>query len=148
MMRRCLLALTLCAPTPAPAPALADALIATHTIRALTVLTAEDFAVVAADIPGALTDPAAALGQETRVTLYAGRPITAADIGAAALVERNQTVVLVYRAGGLSILTEGRALARGGTGDVIKVMNLSSRVTVTGTISLDGSVAVNFSDQG
>ena len=143
-MRACLLALTLCG----SAPALADALIATHTIRAQTVLTAEDFALVAADIPGALTDPASAVGQEARVTLYAGRPISAADIGAAALVERNQTVALVYRSGGLSILTEGRALARGGPGDVIKVMNLSSRATVTGTINPDGSVAVNFSDEG
>ena len=144
MMRACLLALTLSA----PAPALADALIATHTIRAQTVLGAEDFALVEADIPGALTDPLAAIGLEARVTLYAGRPITAASVGAAALVERNQTVALVYRAGGLSILTEGRALARGGPGDVIKVMNLSSRATVTGTINPDGSVAVNFFDEG
>ena len=144
MMRACLLALTLSAPV----PALADALIATHTIRAQTVLGAEDFSLVEADIPGALTDPLAAIGLEARVTLYAGRPITAASVGAAALVERNQTVALVYRAGGLSILTEGRALARGGPGDVIKVMNLSSRATVTGTINPDGSVAVNFFDEG
>ena len=143
-MRAALIALVLCA----PAPALADALIATRTIRAQTVLTAADFALVAADIPGALTDPDTTIGQEARVTLYAGRPIAAADVGSAAVIERNQTVALVYRSGGLSILTEGRALARGGPGDVIKVMNLSSRATVSGTINPDGSVAVNFSDEG
>ena len=82
------------------------------------------------------------------MTLYAGRPITAADLGAAAVVERNQTVSLVYRTGGLSILTEGRALSRGRPGDVIKVMNLASRATVMGTIGADGSVAVNSTDEG
>ena len=143
-MRACLVALILCAAT----PALADSLIATRTIRAQTVLAAEDLALVEADIPGALTDPEAAIGLEARVTLYAGRPITAAAVGSAALVERNQTVALVYRSGGLSILTEGRALTRGGQGDVIKVMNLTSRTTVMGTIGPDGTVAVTSSDEG
>lgn len=142
-MMRLLLALTLMV-----SGARADSLVATHTIRAQSVVEADDFAVVDADIPGALSDPAAAIGLEAKVTIYAGRPITAADVGAAALVERNQTVSLVYRAGGLSILTEGRALSRGGAGDVIKVMNLSSHTTVSGTIRLDGSVSVNSTDEG
>jgi flagella basal body P-ring formation protein FlgA len=129
-------------------PAGADALVATHTIRAQSVVEAEDFAIVDADIPGALSDPASAIGLEAKVTIYAGRPITVNDVGAAALVERNQTVSLIYRAGGLSILTEGRALSRGVAGDVIKVMNLSSRMTVSGTIGLDGTVSVNSADEG
>lgn len=122
--------------------ALADSMVATRMIKAQTVIAAEDFAMVAADIPGALSDPQAAVGQEARVTLYAGRPIHAADLGPAALVERNQVVTLIYRTGGLSILTNGRALSRGGPGDVIKVMNLASHLTVTGTLGPDGSVNV------
>lgn len=129
-------------------PAGADSLVAAHTIRAQSVVAVEDFAVVDADIPGALTDPAKAIGLEARITIYAGRPITASDLGAAAVVERNQTVSLVYRSGGLSILTEGRALSRGGAGDVIKVMNLSSHTTVTGTVKVDGTVSVNSADEG
>lgn len=128
--------------------ACADSLVATHTIRAHSVVSAEDFTAVDADIPGALTDPAAVIGLEAKVTIYAGRPIRAKDIGAATLIERNQTVSLVYRSGGLSILTEGRALTRGGAGDVIKVMNLSSRTTVSGTIGSDGTVSVNSTDKG
>lgn len=131
-----------------PLTALADSMVATHTIRAQTVLTAEDFTLVDADIPGALTDPQQAIGLEARVTLYAGRPISAADLGSAAMVERNQTVTLIYRSAGLSILTEGRALDRGGVGDVIKVMNLASRTTVTGMIDPDGSVQVNSGNEG
>ena len=111
-------------------------------------LAAEDIAMVAADIPGALTDPEAALGQEARVTLYAGRPIRAADLGTAALVERNQAVTLIFHAGGLSILTAGRALSRGGPGDLIKVMNLASHLTVTGTVAADGSVSVGPDSKG
>jgi flagella basal body P-ring formation protein FlgA len=131
-----------------PQALLADSIVATRTIRAATVLTAEDFTTVAAEIPGALTDAAQVIGLEARVTLYAGRPILAGDLGAPALVERNQTVSLVFRSSGLSILTEGRALTRGGVGDVIKVMNLASRTTVMGTIEMDGSVSVNTGYEG
>lgn len=131
-----------------PWHAAADSIVATRTIRAQTVLTADDFTAVDADIPGAMTDPAAVIGQEARVTLYAGRPILASSLGAAALVERNQTVNLVFRSNGLSILTEGRALDRGGVGDLIKVMNLASRTTVTGTIGPDGSVMVHAENEG
>lgn len=125
-----------------PLPALADSLVATRTIRAQTALTAEDVTSVAMDIPGALTDPAAAFGQETRKVIYAGKPILAGDLGPSAIVERNQIIPLAYTAGSLSILTEGRALARGGVGDVIDVMNLASRNKVTGQIGPDGVVRV------
>jgi flagella basal body P-ring formation protein FlgA len=131
-----------------PGPAWADSLVATHTIRAQSVIGPDDLIAVEADIPGALTDPAELIGLEAKVTIYAGRPILAKDIGAATVIERNQTVSLVYRSAGLSILTEGRALSRGGAGDVIKVMNLSSRMTVTGTIGADGTVYVTTSGEG
>ena len=132
----------------APQIAAADSIVATRTIRAQTVLSVEDFTLVDADIPGALTDPTEVIGLEARVTLYAGRPILASDLGSAAMVERNQTVSLIFRSAGLSILTEGRALTRGGVGDQIKVMNLASRTTVTGTIETDGSVLVNAGTKG
>lgn len=129
-------------------PAWADSLIATRTIRAQTVLTANDVVLVAAAIPGAITDPALAIGLEARVTLYAGRPIAPGDIGPPALVGRNQTVLLVFRRGGLSIRTEGRALDRGAVGEVIRVMNMTSRATVSGTVGLDGSVTVAPNQEG
>lgn len=125
-----------------PWPALADSLVATRVIRPLAVLTAEDVALVPADLPEALDDPALAIGQEARVAIYPGRAVRAADLGTAAVVERNQIVTLSYLAGGLSILTEGRALDRGGPGDVIEVLNLSSRLKLTGRIAADGRVIV------
>jgi flagellar basal body P-ring formation protein FlgA len=131
-----------------PEAAVADSLVATRTIRAQTVLTDTDMTLVDADIPGALQDPALAAGQEARVTMYAGRPIRPGDLGAPASVERNQTVMLAFQAGGLDILTEGRALERGGTGDVIRVMNIASRNTVTGQIDAAGMVRVSFASEG
>lgn len=122
--------------------AMADSLVAARIIQAQSVIQAEDVAMVAADIPNTVSKASDAIGQEARVAIYAGRPIRTVDIGPAALVDRNQVVSLVYHSGGLAILTEGRALARGGVGEIIKVMNLGSRSTVSGRISVDGSVIV------
>ncbi len=125
-----------------PTAAMADSLVANRTIRAMAVLGPDDVTLVEAAIPGALDDPLTAIGMEARIAIYPGRASRAQDIGPPALIDRNQIVPLIYRAGALSILTEGRALARGGTGDVIRVMNLASRTTVTGQIGPDGVVRV------
>lgn len=123
-------------------PALADSVVATRTLRAHSLLSAEDMTLVAMDIPQALADTTAAIGQETRVAIYAGKPILLQQIGPSAIIERNQIVPLSYSAGGLSILTEGRALARGGVGETIEVMNLTSRTKVAGLIGPDGVLRV------
>ena len=125
-----------------PASAMADSVVATRTIRAQSVIAAQDVAMVPADITGALTTTDAAVGLEAKVTLFAGLPVRAADLAAPALIQRNQVVAVVYQVAGLTIRTDGRALERGGAGAVIKVMNLASHLTVQGAISPDGSVRV------
>ncbi len=125
-----------------PVPALAQALVATQVIPARSVVAADQVAVVQAAIDGALTDPAEAVGQEARVTIYPGRPLRAADLGSPALVERNAIVSLLYRADGLVIATEGRALDRAAEGEPLRVMNLDSRSIVTGRVAADGTVLV------
>ena len=123
-------------------PVAAETLVAARTVRAMSVLMPEDLAVSEDAVPGALRHPDEAVGLEARTMLYQGRPIRPADVGPAALVERNALVVLVFRRGGLTITTEGRALGRGGVGDRLRVINLSSRTAVTGTVEADGRVAV------
>ena len=125
-----------------PAAAMADTVVAARTMRAGTILTGEDLATIAEDVPGALSSLDDALGQEARVNLYAGRPIRAGEVGPPALVDRNQIVSLIYDQGGLTIATEGRVLDRGAAGDRVRVMNLSSHSTVTGTVGDDGNVYV------
>lgn len=124
----------------------AESLVATRTIRAQTILGPDDVTLVAAEIPGAVTASEDALGLEARVSIYAGRPIRPSDLGPAAVIDRNQIVPLVFTTGGLQILTDGRAMERGGIGDVIKVMNLGSRATVSGLIAQDGRVHVGASE--
>ena len=75
-------------------------------------------------------------------SLDALRAILTSQIGAPALVERNQLVRMTYAQGTLSIVTEGRALDRAGAGELVRVMNLASRKTVTGTVAEDGSIEV------
>lgn len=124
------------------APAQADMLIAARAIRSTTVLTAVDVALAPGTVPGALSDPSQAIGQEARVNLYPGRPVMAGDLGPPALIERNQIVSVTYSASGLQIRAEARALDRAGAGDRLRVMNLASRTTVTGTVTAEGHVTV------
>lgn len=125
-----------------PGSALAETVVARHTIRANTILTEADLALQPTGTAGALDNIDLAIGQEARVTLYANRPIRPEDLGPPALVDRNQIVTLIYATGPLNIHAEGRALARGGLGDAVRVMNLSSRTTVSGFVAADGSVRV------
>jgi flagella basal body P-ring formation protein FlgA len=129
-----------------PAAALADSLVATRTIRAQSILGPDDVTLVAAAIPGALDNIDGVLGLEARVAIYAGRPIRPSDLGPPAVIDRNQVVPLAFASGTLTILTEGRALDRGGVGDVIRIMNLASRTTVSGRIAADGRVIVGAAE--
>lgn len=124
-------------------PAWGEVLTPARTIPAQTVIGPGDIVQSDLVIPGALTDPAAVIGMETRVALYPGRPILVSDIGLPAIVERNALVRLIYASTGLHIATEGRALDRAGPGDVIRVMNLSSRTTVIARIGTDGAAYVS-----
>ncbi|MDE3028241.1 MAG: flagellar basal body P-ring formation protein FlgA [Paracoccaceae bacterium] len=125
-----------------PAGAMADTVIAARTLRANTLIGPTDLSALGETMPGTFANLQDVVGKETRVILYAGRPIEPADIGPPALIKRNQIVALSFQRGNLSILAEGRALGRGGVGDEIKVMNTSSHSTVTGTVDPDGTVVV------
>ena len=137
-MRAMLLAACLTATSAA-----ADVVVAVRTIPANTLIAPEDLSLRPLDVPGAVTNPDEIVGLETRIALYAGRPVRPQDVGPPAIVDRNQIVPLVYEKGGLRIATEGRALDRGGPGDVIRIMNLSSRTTVTAVLEADGSARVS-----
>ena len=123
-------------------PASADTVVAARTVRAQAILTPADLTVVDGQTPGTFRRPAEAVGQEARVVLYAGQPVRIDEVGPPAIVERNQIVPLLFRRGGLSIVTEGRALGRAGAGDRLRVMNIGSRNIVTGTVGADGRIRV------
>ena len=116
----------------------AEAPKAIRVIRAGATVTADDIA------PDRVTtaEALALIGLQARVVIYAGREMRPGDFGAPQVISRNQLVTLVFRRDALSIQAEGRALGQGGVGDVMRVLNIASRTTVTGSIQPDGTVAV------
>lgn len=123
-------------------PALAETVVPTRTIRADAVISSTDVALSGAKIPNGYARLTDVIGQEARVALYPGRPILIDDIGPPAIVTRNQLVQVSFRAEGMQITTEGRALERGAVGDRVRIMNLSSRATLFGQVRQDGTIEV------
>ena len=121
----------------------AESVVAARTLPAHSILTMSDVVVSATSTPGAITEAEAAVGLETRITIYAGRPVRPSDLGPPALIQRNQIVSLVFLRGNLRISAEGRALGRGSVGDRLRVMNLASRNTLSGVVTPDGQIAVD-----
>ena len=138
MIRRIVIPLLLLA-----SGAAAETLTAARVVRPNAIITSGDVAVGAVGVPGALAADADIIGMEAKTTLYPGRPIMPAHVGPAALVERNQPITLIFRQGGLTIFADARALSRGAVGDVVRVMNLSSRTTVSGRVLPNGRVEVS-----
>lgn len=119
-------------------PVLADTVVAARTIRAQTLIATDDVVVREGTTAGGESDPLLFIGMESRVALYAGRPIRVADVGFPAVIERNQIVPLIFQTSVLRIATEGRSLGRAGPGEMVRIMNLASRTTVSARIGADG----------
>lgn len=83
------------------------------------------------------------LGKEVRGSLRQGRGIRLSDLREPTLVHRNQLVEIVFRTGSLTIRGEGRAMREGSEGDRVRVMNLDSRMIVTGRVIGTGLVEMS-----
>lgn len=125
-----------------PDSAVAETVVAARTIPARSIIGPEDLLLRDIEAVGSLNDIELAIGLEARVALYAGRPVRAGDLGPPAVVDRNQIVSLIYHSAGLTISTEGRSLDRASPGDLIRVMNVMSRQTVTARIDENGNAHV------
>ena len=121
---------------------LAQSVTPVRAIRSQTMIEAEDLALGEESVPGAATSIEEVIGMEAKVALYPGRPILFSQLRAPALVERNAVVRMSYVNGPLRIVTDGRALDRAAAGEMVRVMNLASKQTVTGVVAADGSIEV------
>jgi flagella basal body P-ring formation protein FlgA len=83
-----------------------------------------------------------ALGMQTRRQIRAGQALKVADLAKPDLVLRDQTVTLIYETAGLYLTIRGKALEGGTEGDVVSVLNLQSKRTVSGTVIGRGQVAI------
>ena len=125
-------------------PSYAQSVVALSGVRAQTVLTAEMVALTDAEIVGAFASLDAVIGLEARVNIYPGRPIMVDSLGAPAILERNQNVVMRYTRGALIIYSEGRVLERAGVGERVRVMNMDSKSVIFGRVSADGVIEVGI----
>jgi len=90
-----------------------------------------------------ITSPAQAVGLAPRAGLQPGRPIRTAELMKPDLVQRNETVTLVYEVPGVVLTIRGKAAEGGAEGDVINVLNEQSKRTLQGVIVGPGRVAIN-----
>lgn len=81
-------------------------------------------------------------GQAARRALRARQPLYAYDIKKPVVVKKGELVTLVFALPGIELTAQGQALADGGKGDVIAVLNARSRRTIEGRVSGPGTVAV------
>ena len=82
------------------------------------------------------------VGMQARKQLRAGQAMKVADLAKPDLVTRDQNVTLVYESTGLYLTVRGKAMEGGTEGDVVSVMNLQSKRTVSGTVTGRGQVTV------
>ncbi len=82
------------------------------------------------------------VGQQARRPIAAEMPVMAGDFGSVIMIEKNSLVSMVLESPGLSVMVQGRALEAAGRGQVVPVMNLSSRTIVEGTAIGPGRVRV------
>jgi flagella basal body P-ring formation protein FlgA len=94
------------------------------------------------EISGEAASRDRALGMQMRRAIRAGQPLKTADLAKPDLVQRDQTVTLIFESAGLYLTVRGKALENGTEGDVVNVLNLQSKRTVSGTVIGRGQVAI------
>jgi flagella basal body P-ring formation protein FlgA len=83
-----------------------------------------------------------AVGMQMRRQIRAGQPLRAADLAKPDLVQRDQAVSIIFQTAGLYLTTRGKALENGTEGDIVSVLNVQSKRTVSGTVTGRGQVTI------
>ena len=81
-------------------------------------------------------------GRITDRTLLPGRTIIVDFLRDPYAIKRGASVKIIYSEGGLTISATGTPMEDGGVGQVIRVRNVESGITVSGTVMADGSIKV------
>lgn len=91
---------------------------------------------------GYFTDTAVAVGSVAARALPAGALLSTADVRAAPVIHRGQTVTLEFHSSMLAVSASGLALGDGAPGQTIRVENSSSHRIVSGVVDGHGRVIV------
>jgi flagella basal body P-ring formation protein FlgA len=93
-----------------------------------------------------LTNAEAIAGQAARRALRARQPLFAFDLAKPVVVKKGTLVTLVFSLPGIELTAAGQALADGGKGDTIPVLNARSRRTIEGRVAGPGTISVQTSN--
>jgi flagella basal body P-ring formation protein FlgA len=89
-----------------------------------------------------VTDMQALVGLAARHPLQPNQPLNAADLMKPEIVQRNNTVTIVYQAPGVTLTLRGQAQEAGALGDTISVLNSESKRVVQAVVSGPDRVSV------
>jgi flagella basal body P-ring formation protein FlgA len=92
---------------------------------------------------GAISNIAEVVGLAARQELRPGQPLHSADLTKPAVVQRNDTVTIVFQAPGLVLTLRGVAQEGGAIGDSIGVLNADSKRVVQAQVTAPGRVSVS-----
>jgi flagella basal body P-ring formation protein FlgA len=123
-----------------------EAAVLTRNVERNEVLKASDVVVERrpkAEIGGDVAGRGRAVGMQARKQLRAGQALKTADLAKPDLVTRDQNVTLTYESTGLYLTIRGKALEGGTEGDVVNVLNLQSKRTISGVVTGRGQVSVS-----
>ena len=110
------------------------------------VVGAQDITWISVDVsqlpPGQVMDASELIGHTPRHPLRAGVALRPVDLEVPLLVHRNDAVMIVLEAPGMSLTAEGRALDNGGKGELIRVVNIQSNRMIDATVLDMGEVGI------
>ncbi len=124
---------------------MAEAAVLTRNVERTDVLKSADLMVERrpkAEIGGDAAVRGSALGMQMRRPMRAGQALRVADLVKPDLVQRDQSVTLIFQTAGLYLTTRGKAVDNGTEGDVVNVLNLQSKRTVSGVVTGRGQVTI------
>ena len=104
-------------------------------------LTMKSIAVMRAN-DGIVRNASDAAGREAKRALRAGEFLRNSDLKRPTLVAKGANVTMIFEAPGIHLTAVGRALAEGGEGDSIAVLNPTSYRQVVAVVTAPGTVRV------
>ncbi|WP_244473538.1 flagellar basal body P-ring formation chaperone FlgA [Rhizobium sp. Leaf262] len=133
----------------APQPAFSQqghAVVPTGTIFPGDIITRERVTEVAVTnpnlAPGYAESIQTVVGKVSKRTLVAGRTIPVGDLRDPFAVQRGATIRITYNMGGMNLSASGTAIEDGMAGEVVRVRNRDTGVTISGMAMQDGTVEV------
>ena len=116
-----------------------------------TIMTEDDITFLTMDesdlVGNMATDISEIVGQVTRLTLRSGQPVRLHSLARAVAVDRGQSVTVLWSVASINLTAQGKAMEKGGVGDVIRVVNTKSNQTVMAEIIDGRTVRIAAPDQ-